>query len=208
MHDAPARPRRWRTATRVGTGLALVAAFAAAVYLSTLPLGRAGAASPLSSSGFFPIGSAVDGFQVGQPAPEFSAADGGAPLLDLDGRPIRLADFADRPLWIVFWATWCTPCQQEAPDIRAAFHAHEGDNLAVLAIDLWEPASAVRDYARGHDLDYVIGLDPAAVVLDLYRARGLPTHFFLDGAGVIRARYSGQLTSELMEQYLAVITGG
>jgi hypothetical protein len=54
----------------------------------------------------------------------------------------------------------------------------------------------------------VIGLDPTAVVLDLYRARGLPTHFFLDGAGVIRARYSGQLTSELMEQYLAVITGG
>lgn len=216
MHDAPAsqpfddpRPAgRRQKATRVSIRLALVAAIGATVYIATLPLGRTGAGSPVSNSGFYPIGSAVEGIQIGQPAPDFTDAAGRTALLvDLDSRPIHLADFAGKPLWIVFWATWCTPCQQEAPDIRAAFHEHRGDDLAVLAIDLWEPATAVRAYARAHDLDYTIGLDPAAAVMDLYRARGLPSHFFLDGDGVIRARYSGQLTSELMEQYLAVITG-
>ena len=196
-------------ATRAGMGLGLLAAITAAVYVSTLPLGRAGTGPTGSSSGFYPIGSAGEGIQLGQPAPELDAADGRrALLLDLDGRPIHLADFAGRPLWIVFWATWCTPCQQEAPDIRAAFHAHADDQLAVLAIDLQEPTTAVRDYVRAHDLDYTVGLDPTAAVMALFRARGLPSHFFVDASGVIRARYSGQLTKGLMEQYLAVITPG
>ena len=125
-------------------------------------------------------------------------------LVDLDGRPIRLADFAGRPLWIVFWATWCTPCQQEATDILAAFHAHRDDGLAVLAIDIQEPAAAVRAYVSGHDLDYTIGLDPTAAVRALYGGWGLPAHVFLDADGVIRDRYIGQLTAALMEQHLAV----
>lgn len=204
MHEATGS-RRSRASKRAGKGLGLVVATVGAAFIITLPLGRAGTGAAGESPTFHPIGSAV---AVGEPAPELNAADGSALLLDLDGHPIHLGDFAGRPLWIVFWATWCTPCQQEAPDIRAAFHAHADDQLAVLAIDLQEPTTAVRDYARAHDLDYTIGLDPTAAVMALYRARGLPAHLFVDGSGVIRARYSGQLTRELMEQYLAVITPG
>jgi cytochrome c biogenesis protein CcmG/thiol:disulfide interchange protein DsbE len=127
--------------------------------------------------------------------------------MDLAGNPIRLDDFAGKPLWIVFWATWCTPCQQEARDIRVSYHAHRDDDLAVLAIDVQEPAAAVREYALSHDLDYAIGLDPTAAVKALYGAWGLPVHFFLDGNGVIRDRYFGQMTGELMEQHLQAIVG-
>ena len=77
----------------------------------------------------------------------------------------------------------------------------------MLAIDIQEPAAAVREYAREHDLDYAIGLDPKAAVRSLYGGWGLPAHFFVDGAGVIRDRYLGQLTGELMEQHLRAIIG-
>ena len=146
------------------------------------------------------------GVGIGEAAPDFVAADGTEPLLvDLDGNPIRLHDFAGKPLWIVFWATWCTPCQQEAPDIRDLYHAHRGDDLAVLAIDIQEPAVAVREYTLGHDLDYAIGLDPRAAVRDLYGGWGLPSHLFLDGNGTIRDRYLGQMTRQLMEEHLRTI---
>jgi cytochrome c biogenesis protein CcmG/thiol:disulfide interchange protein DsbE len=206
--DRGAQPgKRWK-ARRLAAGLALIVLIGAAAYISTVPLGGAPTASA-SGAGFYPLGSSAEGVGIGDSAPDFvSSNDDQRPLLaDLDGNPIRLHDFAGRPLWIVFWTTWCTPCQQEAPDIRASYHAHRGDDLAVLAIDIQEPAAAVREYVLSHDLDYAIGLDPTAAVKDLYGAWGLPSHFFVDGNGVIRDRYFGQLTRQLMEQHLRSIIG-
>jgi thiol-disulfide isomerase/thioredoxin len=177
---------------------------AAAAYVATRPLGGAPTA-PLPDAGASTAGPG-QGVAVGRSAPDFVRASDQEPLLlDLDGTPIHLGDFAGRPLWIVFWATWCTPCQQEASDIRASYHAHRADDLAVLAIDVQEPAVAVREYALDHDLDYAIGLDATAGVKALYGSLGLPSHFFLDGDGVIRDRSIGQLTADLMEQHLQSI---
>jgi cytochrome c biogenesis protein CcmG, thiol:disulfide interchange protein DsbE len=154
------------------------------------------------------VGAHAAGAGIGQRAPDFVASDGAQrPLLvDLDGNPIRLADFATKPLWIVFWTTWCIPCQQEASDILAAYRAHQGE-FAVLAIDIQEPAEAVREYVHDHDLEYAIGLDTTAAVKTTYGAWGLPSHFFLDGNGVIRDRYFGQMTGQLMETHLRAIIG-
>lgn len=180
----------------------------AAAYVSTLPLNGASPGARAPGTSFQVLGTAMEGVGIGQAAPDFVGTDHQEPLLkDLDGEPIRLGDFAGKPLWIVFWATWCTPCQLEASDIRAAYHLHRDDHLAVLAIDIQEPAGAVREYALSHDLDYAIGLDPSAAVKAMYGAWGLPSHFFLDRDGVIRDRSFGQLTGELMEQHLQAIIG-
>jgi cytochrome c biogenesis protein CcmG/thiol:disulfide interchange protein DsbE len=202
--DGAARLSARRRARWLMAGLGSIALIGGAVYVSTLPLGRAPTASPGAS--FYALGSAVEGVGIGQAAPDFVSADQKPLLVDLDGNPIRLSDLAGKPLWIVFWATWCIPCQQEAPDIRAAYHAHKGD-LAVLAIDIQEPAPAVREFVLSHDLDYAIGLDATAAVKDLYGAWGLPSHFFLDSNGVIRDRYFGEMTGELMERHLRSIIG-
>ena len=202
MHDS--RRNALRFLGTVGT----IVLIGGAAYLSTRPLGTTAPGLGGAAATFYPIGSPVEGVGIGQSAPDFVTADADHQLLtDLDGNPIRLADFAGRPLWIVFWATWCTPCQQEATHIRAAYHAHAGAQLAVLAIDIQEPAAAVREYTVSHQLDYDIGLDPAAAVKDLYGAWGLPSHFFLDGSGVIRDRYFGEMTRELMEEHLRTIIG-
>ncbi len=193
---------------RFTVGLCLVALVGGAAYVSTLPIGGAATASRASGTSVAGSGVLGPGLATGQSAPDFvSTDDAHEPLLlDLDGRPIRLADFAGKPLWIVFWASWCIPCQQEASDIRAAYHAHAADGLAILAIDVQEPAAAVRAYVVKNDLDYPIGLDPTAAVRDMYGI-GLPIHYFLDRDGVIRDRYLGQMTGELMEQHLAAIIG-
>jgi thiol-disulfide isomerase/thioredoxin len=173
-------------------------------YVFTQPLGSlfgsAGSRSPDAS------GMARGG--TGGPAPDFVNADGSSALLvGLDDRSIRIADFAGRPLWIVFWATWCIPCQEEAAHIQAAYQAHEPDRLAVLAIDVQEPTAAVRDYVATHGISYAIGLDPTAAVMALYGARGLPSHVFVDREGVMRDRYAGQLTAATMEEHLGSILG-
>jgi peroxiredoxin len=151
----------------------------------------------------------MEGLSVGDLAPDFVTADSSRQslLVDLDGKSIRIADFAGRPLWIVFWATWCTPCKQEAGDIRDLYHAHRADRLAVLAVDVQEPTTAVREFVRSNGLDYVVGLDAAAAIKVLYGQSVLPAHFFVDGRGKIRDRYLGQMTRELMEQRIRSIIG-
>jgi len=202
MHDS--RRNALRFLGTVGT----IVLIGGAAYLSTRPLGTTAPGLGGAAATFYAIGSPVEGVGIGQSAPDFVATDADHQLLtDLDGNPIRLADFAGRPLWIVFWATWCTPCQQEASHIRAAYHAHAGAQLAVLAIDIQEPAAAVREYVQSNDLDYTIGLDPTAAVKGLYGAWGLPSHYFVDADGTVRDRYFGQMTSGLMEEHLKTIIG-
>jgi cytochrome c biogenesis protein CcmG, thiol:disulfide interchange protein DsbE len=216
MQDSPGRassdrplrqPGAPRRARRLGVGLGLLVLVGAAAYVSTRSLGGGPGASRLAT-GRPPAAESAVGPAIGQSAPDFVSADAQQPLLvDVDGNPIRLANFAGKPLWIVFWATWCIPCQQEAHDIRAAYHAHQGANLAVLAVDVQEPAAAARAFALSRDLDYAIGLDKTAAVKSLYGGWGLPSHFFLSGDGVIRDRYVGQMTAELMELHLQAILG-
>jgi cytochrome c biogenesis protein CcmG, thiol:disulfide interchange protein DsbE len=188
----------------LAAALGLVVLIGLAAYVSTLRLGAL--TDTRAADVTFPAaGSAAVGPRIGESAPDFVSADARKPLLvDLDGKPIRLGDFAGKPLWIVFWATWCIPCQQEAADIRAAYRGHQG-TLAVLAIDVQEPAATARAFALHHDLDYAIGLDSTAAVKALYGGWGLPAHFFLGADGVIRDRYLGQMNGDLMERHLRTI---
>jgi peroxiredoxin len=213
MRDPPRvePPPRFNLAAAVqrrAIRLLILPAFAVLIvgagYLVTLPIGGGpDVASPPGA--FYPIGSAGEGIGIGQPAPALASDDGRPLLVGLDGKPISLDDFEHKPIWVVFWATWCTPCQQEASDIRAAYHAHRDEGLVVLAVDVQEPAAAVQAYAHDHDLDYPIGLDETGAVKARFGAWGLPSHYFLDSQHVIRDRYFGQMTAELMGAHLKSI---
>jgi cytochrome c biogenesis protein CcmG, thiol:disulfide interchange protein DsbE len=207
--EPPGIPRPRGYALRIGSGFAAIVLIVVATYAATLPLGNSAAPSGPSTAGDRVTGSPPEGLSVGDLAPDFVSTDTSHQSLleDLDGKPIRIQDFAGRPLWIVFWATWCTPCQQEAGDIRDLYQAHRSDDLAVLAVDVQEPTTAVREFVRKNGLDYAIGLDPTAAVKARYGQWVLPVHFFVDGRGVIRDRYLGQMTRELMERHLGSILG-
>ncbi len=202
----PPGRRRLRRIGLAGAGLGLAVLL---VGLALLPIGRPPGEPGGGGTGDPSAGRPGTGVLIGSRAPEFPTAgsDGQSLLTGLDGSPIRLADYQGRPLWIVFWATWCTPCQQEAGAIRELYQAHRDDDLAVLAIDVREPTATVREYARRNGLDYPIGLDPTAAVQNLYGQLGLPGHIFVDDHGVIRDRSAGQLTQDLMDAHLATILG-
>jgi cytochrome c biogenesis protein CcmG/thiol:disulfide interchange protein DsbE len=194
--------RTWSPMRRVAAGLAVVGLVAVGAWVATRPLGNGVTPAAVGSGA-----ASETGIEVGDAAPELTDASGAPLLKDLDGAPVQLADYAGHPVWIVFWATWCTPCQEEAADIVAAYHAHRGAGLTVLAIDVQEPTTSVRQFVAEHGLDYRVALDPTAAIQARYGGWGLPVHFFLDGHGTIRDRYIGQLTRETMEERLRTIVG-
>jgi cytochrome c biogenesis protein CcmG/thiol:disulfide interchange protein DsbE len=180
-------------------GIALVAV--ALAFVATRPLGG----EPQPS--FFVIGSAGPGVRVGEIAPGTARAPASPELAlrDLDGAPLELRAFADRPLWIIFWKTACEPCEAEAADVAAAYREHRAQGLAVLAIDVWDTPAAVEDYSTEHPLDYPIGVDTSSTFMDAYGVWGAPTHYFIGSDGIIRDRYFGPMTPDLIQDALTTI---
>lgn len=132
---------------------------------------------------------------VGNPAPDFA-------LQDLQGRTVRLSDLRGRPVLINFWATWCGPCRKEMPELQR-FYARYGDQMELLGVDLAEPRERVEAFVRQGGYGWTFVLDSSGRVAEQYLVMGLPTSFFVDAEGIVRARHIGPMTYRQMEQYAA-----
>ncbi len=178
----------------------------AVILLLFQPIGEPGGADlPAPGASFYLLSDEGTGLAVGQKPPEL-VNDAGVPLTDLDGQPVRLADYIGRPVWIVFWATWCPPCQAETPDIQRAYEAHAGDGLAIIAINVEEPTEEISAYAETYGLTYPIALDPDASVFRRFGVFGLPTHYFIGSDGIIRDRWFGPLTLASMSARIEALS--
>lgn len=151
---------------------------------------------------------ARNGVAEGQLAPGFAGA-GGEPLdlAALTGDSVPLSDFRGRPVWVVFWATYCHACQLEEPDMRRAFDAYRADGLTLLAIDVGEDTDVVRRYAEEHDLPWTILIDESGATVDAFGAIGTPSHYFIAADGTIQSRAFGRLRYAEMDERLAALMG-
>ncbi len=214
-HSDPPETRRGVvgpfTGRQLATGLVVVAAAALVLVLATQPLvGPGPTAAPVDPRPTqYLVGSAGEGLRVGDRAPELEIVgpDGlPVPLRDLDGYPVRLADLRGRPVWINFWASWCPPCQAETPTIRDTAAAYAPQGLAVIGISVQEATEDdVRAYAEKYDLGYTVAADLAGDVFRRYRVFGLPTQYFLDEDGIIRAIVQGPVTPATAASNLALL---
>lgn len=142
--------------------------------------------------------------QVG-PAPEVDAPAHDFRAVTTDGREVALSDYAGRPVWLVFNATWCSSCRAEAPDIQQAHLEHA--DVTVLSVYIGESQHRVEGYAERAGLTYDHIVDPQTTIASAYRVLGIPAHLFIDGEGVVRSSTVGSLSRSQMDRALAGITG-
>lgn len=135
---------------------------------------------------------------IGSRAPDFT-------LVDLDGQTIRLADLRGRPVVVNFWASWCGPCVEEFPLLQAAAERHVADGLAVVGIVFQDRSEAARSFMLRNGASWPAAMDPGDRVADAYGILAPPETFFVDRAGIIRARHIGQFTESSLEAGLAAI---
>lgn len=135
------------------------------------------------------------GTDVGRTPPDFL-------LRTLDGAELRFSDLRGKPLLVNFWASWCTPCRQEMPDIVRAAAAYRDRGLVVIAIDLQESEGEVRPFASEFGMDFAIPIDGTGQVADAWRIggpyEGIPSSYFIDAGGVVRARRFGPMTASMI----------
>ena len=161
---------------------------------------RATEASSLHVAATPTAGNLTEEPRVGFLAPDFS-------LPTTDGRELRLNDFRGRPVFINFWATWCIPCRQEMPIIQQVFEERSKEGLAVLAVDMGETTGQVSFFARKYGLSFPLLLDENEEVSYTYEIFAIPSSFFVDSDGVIRAIKIGAFSSkrELEDQLRTIM---
>ena len=190
-----ARVLRLELVRRVGSAVLAAALVAGVVWL--IPRPQAASSYPISVSAGF-TGEAP---RVGRMAPDFD-------LLLLDGTVARLSDYRGHPVWISFWATWCPPCRAENSDIQDLYDEFgPSHGLVVLAPSVGESPGTVGAYMSRAAVNFPAGLDGGTEIAAAYRVVGLPTHFFIDAGGVLRAMRIGTMSRKAMERSLLQIVG-
>lgn len=128
--------------------------------------------------------------RAGDRAPDFS-------LADLNGKPVRLADYAGRPVIVNFWASWCIPaCVEEFPVLADAIEAHRDVGLAVIGIVYRDRSEAARAFGLEHDATWPLAMDPGEHVARAYGVFGPPESWLIGPDGTVVSRHIGQFTAE------------
>lgn len=139
-----------------------------------------------------------------QRAPERGLPIGDFELTQLDGEKVRLSDFRETPVVINFWASWCEPCKKEMPVFEAVY-SEQPEEFVILAVNPDEGRDTAEKFAGSLGLTFPILLDENQDMQKQLMVRGLPTTFFVDAEGVLRAQHVGELNRQLFLDYLAKI---
>lgn len=121
-----------------------------------------------------------------------------------DGVLFDLEKYADRPLLVNFWATWCLPCRIEMPDLDELQSHFDAEQFTVLGIATDE-ADAVIDYLETLPVSYPIYAgDPDQVFAWSEqlgnRVLGLPFSALIDRTGTVRwVKMGGRISVEEMQ---------
>jgi DsbE subfamily thiol:disulfide oxidoreductase len=138
-----------------------------------------------------------DSSESGRAAPEL-------PSQVLQGPKVDLASLRGRPALVNFWASWCTPCKEEMPELERI--ARElGGRASVVGIDWNDSTQNAKAFIRQHDLTYPILRDGSGEVASRYGISGLPTTFVLDSDGRIVRTLRGPQTSATLREALASV---
>ncbi|MCY3832602.1 MAG: TlpA disulfide reductase family protein [Chloroflexi bacterium] len=139
------------------------------------------------------------GRPVSGPAPDFS-------LTLFDGSEFKLSDQRGQVVLINFWASWCPPCRDEAPDLQALHIDYQADGFTLLGVNMLEssPQKAL-DFIAEFGITYRNGEDLGQTVTNLYRVEGPPESFLIDRGGKVREFYIGSVNYDLVSSAIKAL---
>ena len=98
-----------------------------------------------------------------------------------------------RPTLVVFWASWCGPCTQEAPAIERFARSVEGSGR-IVGVDWSDRRGSALRFIRRFGWSFPNLRDGEGTVGNDYEMTGLPEIFVLDRSGHIRTALHGPQT--------------
>lgn len=143
----------------------------------------------------------------GRTAQDVSATALGAPetfelpLLQGNGA-FRLAEHADGPVFVYFWASWCAPCIQEAPVIQRLYAEYRDRGYTFVGVNIWDAEKDAKRFAEAQRLTFPLVTDPGGKTYLSYGVQQLPTAFVLKPRLETDRKFVGALTEAQLRELL------
>jgi len=123
----------------------------------------------------------------------------GLVVTTLDGSQYDLAEH--RGQWVVvnFWATWCSPCLKEMPELSALHTMREHISVVGLAYEEID-VPAMQSFLAEHPVAYPVAIiDVYQPPADFDTPRGLPMTYLIAPDGKVARQFLGPVTAKEIE---------
>lgn len=134
------------------------------------------------------------------PAPDFT-------LVDQNGETHTLSDYQGKTVFLNFWATWCSPCRGEMPEIQALYEKYGSNQEDLIVLGVAGPnvgqegsAEDIAAFLSENKYSFPVVMDEDGGVFAQYGIRAFPTTFLIDENGNLFGYIESALTGEIMEQ--------
>ena len=132
------------------------------------------------------LGAQESGIAVGTRAPAVV-------VHDLDGKPVDLGQYiGKKPVFLEFWATWCTNCEELLPRVRTAQAAY-GSKVEFIGVNVTvnQTPARVRRYLETHRPPYRTLYDDQGTSTRAYQVPATSYVVIVDRAGKVAYTGSG-----------------
>ena len=129
---------------------------------------------------------------IGQKAPDFS-------IKDESGKLVKLSDFRGKVVFLHFWGTWCTSCLPEMPEVEKMYETFKDRKFVMIPISIDNGWDEVHQFYKERNITFPAYLDPGHQIANLYKVKGWPESFIIDGNGnVVNHTWVGHWTDPRM----------
>jgi peroxiredoxin len=144
----------------------------------------------------------------------FETMNGGTPAPNaaytlLDGSRSTIDQLRGKVVLVNFWATDCTTCVKEMPNIVATHEKYKARGYETLAVAMsYDPPAYVVNFAQTRRLPFGVAIDNTGAIAQSFgQVRLTPTSVLIDKHGQIVKRYVGEpdfvALHQLVEKLLA-----
>lgn len=130
-------------------------------------------------------------------------------LPDINNKNEKMSNWHGKLLLVNFWATWCSPCVEEMPELSALQIEQKFKNLQIIGIGIDSPAN-IREFAGKYKISYPVYLAGMGGI-ELSRQMGnqqggLPFTILFGADGQVKKTYLGRLDMEKVRKDLALFS--
>lgn len=122
----------------------------------------------------------------------------------MDGGIQNLSDFRGKWVLVNFWASWCTPCLKEIPDLVRFHEKHKDRDAIVLGVNYGEALSdkALHSFITKFKITYPVIRTNPEIEHKLGVAGAMPTSYLINPSGKIAAWVEGPVTARQIEDFI------
>ena len=121
-------------------------------------------------------------------------------LTTLNGKKLKLSDYAGKVVLVNIWAPWCGPCKSETPGFVNLYREYKDRGFEILSVAVNTNETDVRSYIQKYGVQWHVGIKDE--VGQQYGTYGIPDNYLFNTDGSLAKRFVGYTKEEALRPLL------